>query len=442
MNNEEAWNALFEKYHIRECVERDGSYRIKADEIKEFREPRLMTKFDFRSQLPSAFRASQLSILPITRGDYIISDIKTFELLPDSSDISLTDKVIPSNIESLDFSSITSEAIAINCAYVSDILSDFIDGENLLPTVNSRMKSDAFSFNIERSRSGMAPLFVDVNNAQIEIDGGFEGESSLMLLEAKNKVCVDFMVRQLYYPYRKWTNKVHKKVRPVFFEYSNGIFHLREFEFQDLNNYNSLALIKQKKYRLRDAEVHINTQTLQELLQNTRIVPEPEDVPFPQADSFERVVSLCEVLYSRDEELFTKELLNYDMDFTGQDSFTSRQVDYYTNAAIYLGLVQKVETGKRDEPDWFVLTDEGKSALSTKSINERQLKYIKAIISHQAFARVLRLYFENAETPSKESIVEIMKDCQLRNMNTDGMFRRRASTVKSWIEWIIRSMDE
>ena len=442
MNNEEAWNALFERYQIRERVEQDGSYRISADAIKEYREPRLMTKFDFRSQLPSAFKASQLSILPITRGDYIISDIKTFETLPDSSDVVLIDKVIPSNIESLDFSSITSEAIAINCAYVSDILSDFTEEEGLLPTVNSRMKSDVFSFLIERSHPNLNPLAVDVNNAQIEIDGGFEGESSLILLEAKNKVCIDFMVRQLYYPFRKWKNKVRKTVRPVFFEYSNGIFHLREYEFADPACYNSLSLIKQKKYRLRDAEIHINTQTLQQLLNNTRIVQESEDVPFPQADSFERVINLCEVLYNREEVLYTKESLNYDMDFTRQDSFTSRQVDYYTNAAIYLGLVKKIETGRRDEPDWFELTEDGKSALGTKSINARQIKYIQAIISHQAFARVLRLYFESVETPSKESIVEIMKDCQLRNMNTEGMYRRRASTVKSWVEWILRTMDE
>lgn len=401
-----------------------------------------MTKFDFHSQLPTIFKKENLSILPITRGDYIISDIKTFETLPNNNDTPLVDKIIPNNIESLDFSSITSEAIAINCAYVSDILSDFAEDGDLFPTVNSRMKSDNFSFNIERSQKGKQSLNVDVNNAQIEIDGGFEGETSLILLEAKNKVCADFIVRQLYYPYRKWQNKIRKTVRPVFFEYSNGVFHLREYKFEDLYNYNSLQLLRQRKYRLRDAEIHINTQTLQDLLHTTELISEPEFVPFPQADSFERIINLCEVLYDSEDEFFTKEMLNYNMNFTGRDSFTSRQVDYYTNAAIYLGLIRKNGTGRREDPDWFELTDKGKMALNTKSINERQIKYIQAIISHQAFARVLRLYLEEAETPSIDEIIEIMKDSQLRNMNTEKMFRRRASTVKSWIEWIIRTMDE
>lgn len=224
MNNETAWNKIFEDYQILDKIHKNGSFRISADDIKKYREPRLMTKFDFHSQLPTIFKKENLSILPITRGDYIISDIKTFETLPNNNDTPLVDKIIPNNIESLDFSSITSEAIAINCAYVSDILSDFAEDGDLFPTVNSRMKSDNFSFNIERSQKGKQSLNVDVNNAQIEIDGGFEGETSLILLEAKNKVCADFMVRQLYYPYRKWQNKIRKTVRPVFLNIQTVFF--------------------------------------------------------------------------------------------------------------------------------------------------------------------------------------------------------------------------
>ena len=80
--------------------------------------------------------------------------------------------------------------------------------------------------------------------------------------------------------------------------------------------------------------------------------------------------------------------------------------------------------------------------LSTRSITERQLKYIKCIISYQVFARVLRLYLENGEVPSKEQIISIMREANLNNMGTDAMYFRRASTVKSWVDWIIRTMDE
>lgn len=438
MNNEQAWDALFEKYNIADVVSEKGVFQISAPTIKEFREPRLMTKFDYKSQLPSTFQDNNLSILPITRGDYIISNIKTFEPLVENVAVPIIEKLIPTNIESLDFSSITSESTAINCAYATGILTDFSEQDNLLPTAEGKMKSDSFTFNIERTIEGVPSLQVDVNNTQIEIDGGFEGDASFILIEAKNKFCTDFMVRQLYYPFRKWERKIHKPVLPIFFEYSNGLFHLRQFEFKDINNYNSLVLVKEKKYRLKDADIPINIQTIIQLLQSTPILPEPQGVPFPQADSFERIINLCELLYNKEEDIYTKEVLNYNMSFTGMADFTKRQVDYYTNAAIYLGLVEKVD----DNPTQFVLTDWGMSVLSTKSINERQIKYIKTIISHQAFARVLRMYLQNAEAPSKDTIVEIMKDCNLYNVRTEGMFRRRGSTVKSWVEWILGTIDE
>ena len=36
----EAWKRLLEKYPIAETVEQKGVYKIKADQIREFREPR------------------------------------------------------------------------------------------------------------------------------------------------------------------------------------------------------------------------------------------------------------------------------------------------------------------------------------------------------------------------------------------------------------------
>ena len=79
-----------------------------------------------------------------------------------------------------------------------------------------------------------------------------------------------------------------KKIRPIFLTYTNGIFHLREYQFNELCNYNSIVLIKEKKYRLKDtSEQLLNIETIQEILKSISIVDEPTNVPFPQADSFE-----------------------------------------------------------------------------------------------------------------------------------------------------------
>jgi len=66
--NEIAWRQLFEKYNILEEIKQYGAFEITSEQINEFREARLMTKFDYRKNLPEIFKRNKLSILPITRG--------------------------------------------------------------------------------------------------------------------------------------------------------------------------------------------------------------------------------------------------------------------------------------------------------------------------------------------------------------------------------------
>ena len=78
--NDTAWQELFDKYDILGNIQRNGQFIISSNQIKEFREPRLMTKFDHRINLPTIFADNGLAILPITRGDYIISSFSAYQL--------------------------------------------------------------------------------------------------------------------------------------------------------------------------------------------------------------------------------------------------------------------------------------------------------------------------------------------------------------------------
>jgi hypothetical protein len=325
--NDRAWELLFNKYRILENIECNGYFEITSTQINEFREARLMTKFDHRINLPKLFSDNDLAILPITRGSYIISSFeayKDFEHLENE----IISASFPDYIESTDCENITSEAMAINCAYVSNILADFLEDEELMPTISGRMSSGVFSFHIHNTSTN-SNVVVNVINSQIEIDGGYEGIRQLALIEAKNFISDDFLIRQLYYPYRLWTNKVKKKITPVFLVYSNGIFNLYEYEFQDADNYNSLVLVRQKNYSIEAVEISLND--IVNVLNKTKIVEEPK-LPFPQADSFKRVINLCELL-SQDEMTRNDITLNY--------SFDPRQTNYYTDAGRYLGLIDK-----------------------------------------------------------------------------------------------------
>jgi len=314
--NDTAWEQLFVKYDILNRIEERGRFEISAAQIKEFREPRLMAKFDHAINLPEIFTDNKLAILPITRGDYVISHFNAYHVF-EPDDAPITRLSLPSYIQSLDSNNIPSEAIALNCAVATGIVADFLQDDDIIPTVSGRMGSGSFTFNIANLKNN-TPCLIQVNNSQIEIDAAYEGVRCLALFEAKRDLSNDFLVRQLYYPFRVWQSRVTKPVRPLYLIYSNGVYRLYEYAFNDIYNYNSLVLVRQKNYTVEDTVIEITD--IQNVLKRTQIVQEPP-IQFPQADNFKRVINICELLNEQE--------LNRN-DVTEQYAFDVRQTNYYS----------------------------------------------------------------------------------------------------------------
>ncbi len=419
MNNNEAWKELFREHDILRQIEHYGQFRISANQIREYREPRLMTKFDHRINLPSVFLHNDLSILPVTRGDYIISHFDAYHELEQNNSGGIIKLAAPYNIQSLDYNNIPSEAIALNCALAAGIISDFLGDDRIIPTVSGRMSTGDFAFTINDTHD-KSSREVSVSNAQMEIDGAYEGSSFLAIIEAKRELSEDFITRQIYYPFRVWQARITKTVRPVFFIYSNNVFSLYEYIFDDMNNYSSIKLIRQKNYSVNYTK--ITQQDILRILERARIVNEPE-ISFPQADKFERVINLCELLNGH-------ELSKSKQEITEQYAFDSRQADYYANAGRYLGLIDK--NGK----SLYSLSDTGRKILNMNYRN-RQLAFCECILSHKIFHEILMLYFKTEQLPKTTSITEIMKHSGLYSVDSEETFRRRAGTVRSWLNWIV-----
>lgn len=421
--NDLAWKKLFDKYRILENVNIKGEYIISANQIKEFREPRLMTKFDHKINLPQIFSENNLSILPITRGDYIISSFSAYKKIEEPS-ADLQRISIPPHLQSLMPNFIVSETIALNCANACGILNDFLEEESLIPTVSGRMGSGLFDFNI-LTEKGLRS--VSVNNSQIEIDAAYEGINYLSLFEAKRKdMSDDFLIRQLYYPYRAWNNRITKNIKTVFFVFSNGIFNLYQYQFENPTNYNSLCLVKQKNYMI---STEISLIDIEKLIKLTPVEKEPK-IAFPQANSMLRIINLIEML---GDTPMTKNAI------TSEYAFDERQTNYYTDAGRYLDLINK----SRDQNGniLFQLSSCGKNIMNL-NYRERQLAIVAQILKHQPFNEVLKLHLKNGIMPSIPMIVEIMKNSELYNVKSDNTYERRASTVTRWINWILSVIEE
>ena len=400
--NDTAWEKLFDKYQILDRVDRDGQFQISASQIKEFREPRLMTKFDHRVNLPAIFRKHNLAILPVTRGDYVISSFSAYQ----------------------DFEAPEAEVQRISVpAHLQSLMPKFLVSEALVPTVSGRMSSGGFAFRID---TALGPKTVSVDHAQIEIDAAYEGLRCLSLFEAKRDLSDDFLIRQLYYPFRVWSGRVTKPVKTVFLIFSNGVFYLYQYQFEEPGYYNSLRLVKQKNYVI---ATQITRSDIERLLRTVPQVPEPE-VSFPQANSMSRIVNLMELLYERP---MTRQ------EITSEYAFDERQTNYYTDAGRYLELIDK----GRDETGGilFRLSPQGRRMMGLE-YRERQLAIAAQILKHRVFHQTLKLHLESGEMPDTQHVVRIMKQSHLYHVEAESTYVRRSSTVTGWINWILGTIEE
>ncbi|MHB8597296.1 MAG: type II restriction enzyme [Ktedonobacteraceae bacterium] len=422
--NDVAWEQLFNKYSILDKVSQEGQFVIGSAQINKFRESRLMTKFDQSINLPQMFRDNNLSILPVSRSKYVIAPFATHRKVEYDSEIEIKEAHLPSNIESINYTDLYSEAVALNCAFNSGIINDVV-GENTFHTISGRMSTENFAFSINSSILSQPPHLITVNNSQCEIDGGFEGDSRFAIIEVKNYAVEDFLIRQLYYPYRLWAGKLSKQIVPILMTFSQDIFDFFVYEFDTETLYNSLRLVQRKRYAIAPEE--ITREEISHLISQIHLVPEPQGIPFPQADRFDRVVDLLSLLTVKD--------LSRD-EITESFEFDARQTNYYTDAARYLGLVEKF-TDPDTREITFTLTEEARQLFS-KRPKQKYLGLIRNILEHIVYYKAFQAT-QWGEIPAEEEISKIIVESQI---NISGAtVGRRAITVRGWIKWIWDQMD-
>jgi hypothetical protein len=422
-NKNDAWEKLFRRHRILEEVERHGLCQITSAEINELHEARLMTKFDHYVQLPDIFKRHKLTIQPNTRGTYLIGRFDSYEKVTDDPSIPVEGVPFPRRIETINPSNLYSESAVLMCAYYTGIINRVLS-RKAEPTVFGRHSAGRFTYHIRNNQTGGLHE-IKVEGAQLEIDAGFEGDDTFAIVEAKNETVTDFHVRQLYYPYRAWLERTRKRIVPIFLSYSNAssVFSLHVFRFREPMLYNSIELIEQRKFQVVPSDV--GEDDITSALARVRVGPEPAGIPFPQADSFERVIDLLTQLRGAGGVL-TQDYI------TSNYEFDLRQTQYYTNAARYLGLVEW--RSSKGQGVTYGLTGRGAEIMS-RPPRERNLALVECILERKVFHQTLKLYLERGERPANEQVVELMRP--VRPELKGKTLGRRAQTVVLWADWIV-----
>lgn len=397
-------------------LERRGYFYIGARELEQLsgRQPRLMAKHDFSTSRPWIFQRLQLGIVPVSRSEYLVGRFNLYERFPETQRGEVRTLELPAGLDTLSLEAVSSEAVALNGASASGMLEDFLGCAPLQATVAGRMSTHGL-----KVRLPDLGVDVAVDRAQMEIDGGFESLEHLVLVEAKNHLSEDFNIRQLYFPYRRFQQRLAKDVVPVYLVYSNGIFHLYRYEFRDPADFRSISLVDSARYALSSS--HLDAQAALDIVR--AVAPEPEPaVPFPQANSFERVVNLLELIAL--QPLSKAEI-------TQRYDFDPRQADYYANAARYLGLAEPVE-------DTWEPTEHGRRVIEQPQRDARNAALIRALAARRVFREVLELSLARGAVASIAEICAAMDGLGLSLATS----RRRASTVARWTQWVLDTVAE
>jgi hypothetical protein len=423
------WDELNSTYNLLDTILETGIAEIAASEIKALRgeEPRLLTKYDSYDSLPGFFKRHGLSILPTNRGSYVIGKFDLYHDIPKiAPEISIfKPRPYP---DALKVKAISSEAAALNLLYSSGLLEAFANEQGLLPAVGGRMSAGNFAYEIG-STVGGKNFSLLANSPQIEIDAGYEGKDSLLLIEAKKDRLTSFNMRQVYFPYVTWQTLMDKKVRNVFLIHSGDVFELMEYEFPEPKFLGNMKLVDHRRFVLQEFSL-----TPESLFAQANLVPEnswaSSGAPYPQADSVAKLNELISLLEIEDLDKSS---------IADHFGFNVRQSDYYCNALKFLGLADRSAKGT------WTLTKEGFGYLEGSSQMQhselaRRMMRVPALrkyclenrgIFGQADQRLESLIEQDFTHP------EMLK--RLKKTESDSAvttFSRRKQTILAWAYWL------
>lgn len=181
-----------------------------------------------------------------------------------------------------------------------------------------------------------------------------------------------------------------------------------------MNNYN-FEQIQQTK---------LSYSEIMEAFKQDNLLDPPSNIPFPQANSIEKLVRL--VLHLNINNLASNQIAKL-------FNFTERQAHYYTSAGIYFGLVEKTSNN--------LFTLSSKCKLAVQNSESYFIKYfISSILRDKVFNDSFAMFIEKKELFSKEDIYYILLKYDLQALESESTYKRRASTVFNYVIWISKRL--
>ncbi len=428
--NDIAWGQILaDDPTILERIESQGFHDIKSGDINPYTQSRLACKFDFREQLPKPLKNEKLSVLAIRNGLYRIARTNTFIDLPtdlQSAHHVHSSFVIPSHIKTLSPSGISSESKALDAALVSGMLNHVFDDEVSL-VLRGRERSSNFTFQLKNESENCNTVLYEVNQVQIEVDGGYEGEKGIYLVEAKNKVNNNINLRQLLYPQLHFEGKfgTHKPVQTYVLLYDEPQERYHFTRLKILNDSHGLKPLSLHLVDHVECGLKVESEPTRNYWDELLAVKVDVDLldsdrPFPQANDFGKVFATY--LRLADEGEISKDDL-----FEKYSIQPGRQYDYYGNVLRWLR-VAKYDANTQT----FNLSPKGRRLRARGSNKETLFELARIVLANDIFNQCLH-----------DGAVGVSSIARQRNrLEADSTFRRRLSTVSRWLTYFKNTLGD
>lgn len=154
-------------------------------------------------------------------------------------------------------------------------------------------------------------------------------------------------------------------------------------------------------------------ELVKEIMINKRGIKRRNGAPFPQANSVEKLLEVIEL---------AKQGVSTKKDFQEKmNDVHTRQVDYYVNAAVFLGAL-------RIQGETYRLHGRFKNADVKQTLMEFMME-------NHIIREVITLYFMTKQIPSELEIGRLLNKYGSHLENST--FTRRIKTVQSWSKWIL-----
>ena len=251
MANNNSWKKIFKDNKITEHDFSKSPFYLSAKDIKKSvqnfkstteKEVRILCKMDTRESVPAIMKESGLVLLPVKNGQYVLVKAEGYVDIPEiKSEVEIYNTKLDFDLDTAKIGN--SEMQHLDFAYASSLIRTFMDDPSLVLTIRGRKYTPEFSYKIGNTT-------IETKGVQTEVDAGYEGKNKIVLIEAKNSSTKNTIIRQLYYPYRQWTEHTKKEVFLLFFEKRIDEYLIWQYKFTDKNNYDSIKLVKSKKYKI------------------------------------------------------------------------------------------------------------------------------------------------------------------------------------------------